>query len=1009
MKNSLIFSGFVFALFALSSSVVHAATASITITETSVQQGVAYNVSWTSSGATSCTVSGPGLSSTALSSTGVSVTQTTTGVKNYSISCATSGCTWVAQSSTIEDTGCPNPNNGNCNSGNSCSPAGDTCLERNPAGPNRCSFVDNLCTGSCTTVTGTDSVTVTAAPAPAPTLNASATTIAYGNSTTLTWSSANATSCTGTGFNTGNATNNSTGVVVTPTADTTYSISCTGLGGTGTANRVITVTGVPAPTVSFSASPGSVALGGSSTLTWSSTNAPTCTGTGFSTGGSPSGSVQVTPAASTQYSISCTGQGGTGIASAGVGVTGGGGATEVTVFDGSDGAMKAYILPDANAHGGIPFNNTSAIYAGWANERNRLCYLVDPTSYPVIPWSTRSFNSPQDNAVLKFNGSNASPLWTDNSANGNNIKYSWLTCKTNQKPDVALSGNGTPGTASITVASGSAVNLTWLSQYGQVRQGTCSAQNFATDTWVPGHYEDNWHCEPGCGTGGASCASLPHKPIASALSRFLTFIGVQPEVAHALRDGACWNDQVWVPGATLNKPFGGTTTVYPTVTTTYTYTCANAIGTDSKSITVNVPTGPQCADGLDNDSDGTCDLGACTPALPADPGCMNATDTTEDPNPPPSPILSSAVCAPNGTSVTLDWSDTSANGYYLRIAKPASGVCPGSLVIPAWNTNICIPSPDIVNPSTYALSPIVSGTAYNYWVMSRTATGEWSSPASYGSFTCTPVAPPITASCSVSPGTIATGQNVTWTAAASGGTPPYTYTWTGSAPLSGTGNPKVVQYSTTGVKTGTVTVTDSASGSSGAVACTAGGGGDPAGNPSTTITTAAPTANLMGPASVVSGSNAVLTWSSTDATTCVGTGFNTGGAANNLSPGVTVGPLSNPPQAYYDYQITCTGPTSPPAAPTHRVTITTPTADIYGIPDRVDTATGQQSQITWTTSLCTNVSVTKDGAAFSSAPSGTNVPSGTIGTHGSVFTVTCSPETATKSFIVNSLSDLIEI
>ena len=48
----------------------------------------------------------------------------------------------------------------------------------------------------------------------------------------LTWSSSNATSCTGTNFSTGGATQNlSPGVSVTPTETTTYTITCTGPGG----------------------------------------------------------------------------------------------------------------------------------------------------------------------------------------------------------------------------------------------------------------------------------------------------------------------------------------------------------------------------------------------------------------------------------------------------------------------------------------------------------------------------------------------------------------------------------------------------------------------------------------------------------------------------------------------------------------------------------------------------------------------------------------------------------
>jgi hypothetical protein len=79
-----------------------------------------------------------------------------------------------------------------------------------------------------------------------------------------------------------------------------------------------------APTASLSANPTSVTAGQSSTLTWSSTNATSCTGTGFSTGNLTAGSVTVTPSITTNYSVSCTGSGGTATASATVGVSSGG-------------------------------------------------------------------------------------------------------------------------------------------------------------------------------------------------------------------------------------------------------------------------------------------------------------------------------------------------------------------------------------------------------------------------------------------------------------------------------------------------------------------------------------------------------------------------------------------------------------------------------------------------------------------------------------------------------------
>ena len=60
--------------------------------------------------------------------------------------------------------------------------------------------------------------------------------------------------------------------------------------------------------------------GQSATLMWSSTNATTCSGTGFSASGT-SGSLTVSPTATTTYGITCTGSGGSASQSVTVAVT----------------------------------------------------------------------------------------------------------------------------------------------------------------------------------------------------------------------------------------------------------------------------------------------------------------------------------------------------------------------------------------------------------------------------------------------------------------------------------------------------------------------------------------------------------------------------------------------------------------------------------------------------------------------------------------------------------------
>jgi hypothetical protein len=65
----------------------------------------------------------------------------------------------------------------------------------------------------------------------------------------------------------------------------------------------------PAPTVALSANPKSITAGQSSMLTWSSTNATSCTGSNFNTSAT-AGSAAVAPTVTTSYSVKCTGDGG---------------------------------------------------------------------------------------------------------------------------------------------------------------------------------------------------------------------------------------------------------------------------------------------------------------------------------------------------------------------------------------------------------------------------------------------------------------------------------------------------------------------------------------------------------------------------------------------------------------------------------------------------------------------------------------------------------------------------
>lgn len=187
------------------------------------------------------------------------------------------------------------------------------------------------CSGAGGSVTRSVTVTVTAPPPPVPTLTLTATPQAVdsGQAATLSWSSANATACTATGAWSGSkATNGSQGTGAL-SATAVYTLACTGAGGSVTRSVTVTVNGVPpppAPTVSLSASPASIASGGSSTLSWSSTNATSCTASGGWTGSKATSGTQSTGAltTTTTYTLACTGAGGTASKTATVIVTTGG-------------------------------------------------------------------------------------------------------------------------------------------------------------------------------------------------------------------------------------------------------------------------------------------------------------------------------------------------------------------------------------------------------------------------------------------------------------------------------------------------------------------------------------------------------------------------------------------------------------------------------------------------------------------------------------------------------------
>jgi phosphatidylinositol-3-phosphatase len=151
-------------------------------------------------------------------------------------------------------------------------------------------------------------------------LTAQPTTISRGSSTTLKWNASNATSVTISGLGTFAATGSLT---LSPTATTTYTATATGPGGTARASAAVTVSGGgSSPTITLSVQPSTIVNGDSAVLSWTTTNATAVTIASVGTYGA-SGSVNVTPEATTTYTATASGGDGTANSSATVTVAAG--------------------------------------------------------------------------------------------------------------------------------------------------------------------------------------------------------------------------------------------------------------------------------------------------------------------------------------------------------------------------------------------------------------------------------------------------------------------------------------------------------------------------------------------------------------------------------------------------------------------------------------------------------------------------------------------------------------
>jgi len=177
----------------------------------------------------------------------------------------------------------------------------------------------NISTNTNTSTSGTASVsvsnTVNAPPAPTVNISASPSNLPYDGSTTLSWSSDNTSNCTASGDWSGSKVVSGSQAISALTTNSSFSLSCSGPGGSVSDSVSITVAAppVPAPTLSFLANLGTISQNGSTTLSWNATDVTSCTATGDWSGSKGASGSETIDSITTnsQFTLTCNGLGGT--------------------------------------------------------------------------------------------------------------------------------------------------------------------------------------------------------------------------------------------------------------------------------------------------------------------------------------------------------------------------------------------------------------------------------------------------------------------------------------------------------------------------------------------------------------------------------------------------------------------------------------------------------------------------------------------------------------------------
>jgi hypothetical protein len=566
-----------------------------------------------------------------------------------------------------------------------------------------------------------------------------------------------------------------------------YSGSAVGTATAGTRSQTVVqacsaaVTVAPnAPTSSFSANPVSILAGASSTLSWSSTNASSCTGGGFNTGGATSGSATVSPGTTTNYSVSCTGAGGTSTSNATVSVT----------------PVQANLYNNIGPGSNITAGGTATLFSTTYNNGNGPAYSI--YDLYLIYDSAYNYTNANDSTYYAFTSYPAGAGGYNIGANSNTAEYGyyqfnhpgiyyyrmlddWPNYITETNEGDNWSSNGyaqirvkpTPPTG-LTYscnATGNRVTLTWNPTDGArdyyVRVGGAyTTDNYASNSityTVTPNQAYPWWVHANAATVPGYDSTLYSDPTYSSFN-----CSGQPDLTAST--GAIIDTTVGVSttfgGDTKNIGLSGTGGTYNNYVIIYSDTAGTWATTDSAAPYTYAGRGGPLAAGATQSLSGNytfAHAGVYYYRLCTD-WDNEITESNESNNcgsysqinvKPTQPTLPSPnyVCNAAGDSVTLAWNADpgAANGYYVRLYDGISNYNGSGLA--AYNNEYT---------GTSVVYPVVPGRAYSWWVHTENTPSNYSAPTYGSNFTCAGL-PDLTPT-GLTPLTVVAGTPATFTA-----------------------------------------------------------------------------------------------------------------------------------------------------------------------------------------------------------------------------------------------------